>query len=57
MEQSFAHTIVNQQNGNLGFKIIRFNTNDHCDHLQQNNYFPLVWITGGTRKAKVYFLE
>ena len=40
-------TLVNPQNGNLAFKLFSFEDNGFFDHIQRNNYFSLIWVTGG----------
>lgn len=48
-----VHTLVNQQNGNLAFKLFEFDNNSYFDHIQRNNYFTLILITSGEGIAKV----
>ncbi len=50
-------TLVNPQNGNLGFKLAEFD--DHCnfDHIQRNNYFSLIWVMQGSGELKADFSE
>ncbi|KZS43012.1 AraC family transcriptional regulator [Aquimarina aggregata] len=50
-------TLINQQNGNLAFKLFYFQDNSHFDHIQRLNYFSLIWIQKGTGKVKVDFSE
>ena len=50
-------TLVNQQNGNLAFKLFEFEDNDHFDHIQRNNYFSLIWVKEGNGKLKADFNE
>jgi AraC family transcriptional activator of pobA len=50
-------TLVNPQNGNLAFKILKFNDGGHFDHIQRNNYYSLIWITDGQGKLKADFSE
>lgn len=52
-----AFTLVNQQNGNLAFKLFSFDDNSHFDHVQRNNYFSLVWVKEGSGKLKADFNE
>lgn len=52
-----AFTLVNQQNGNLAFKLFTFEDNSHFDHIQRNNYFSLVWVKEGSGKLKADFSE
>lgn len=48
-----VYTLVNQQNGNLAFKLFEFDNNSYFDHIQRNNYFTLILITSGEGLAKV----
>ena len=50
-----AFTLVNQQNGNLAFKLFHFEDNSFFDHIQRNNYFSLIWITEGPGKVTADF--
>lgn len=52
-----VYTLVNQQNGNLAFKLFEFDNNSYFDHIQRNNYFTLILITGGEGIAKVDFFD
>lgn len=52
-----AFTLVNEQNGNLAFKLFHFEDNSYFDHLQRNSYFSLIWITEGEGKVKADFAE
>mgnify|MGYP000513005841 CR=1 FL=1 len=45
MSEPQSHTIINQQSGDLAFKLLFFDSNSHFDHLQRNNYFTLIWLT------------
>ena len=57
MSNSFVYTLVNEQNGNLAFKLFSFEDNSYFDHLQRNNYYSLIWITEGNGKLKTNFSE
>ena len=57
MESLGTHTIVNEQNGNLAFKIITFIDNSHFDYFQRNNFHTLVLITNGQGHLKTDFGE
>ncbi len=48
-----VYTLVNQQNGNLSFKLFEFDNNCYFDHIQRNNYFTLILITSGEGLANV----
>ena len=50
-------TLINQQNGNLAFKLFSFEDNSFFDHIQRHNYFTLLWITEGSGKLRVDFSE
>jgi len=52
-----VYTLVNQQNGNLSFKLFEFGNNSYFDHIQRNNYFTLILITSGEGLAKVDFCD
>ncbi|OOQ59520.1 helix-turn-helix domain-containing protein [Mucilaginibacter pedocola] len=52
-----VYTLVNQQNGNLAFKLFEFDNNSYFDHMQRNNYFTLILITSGEGVAKVDFCD
>jgi AraC family transcriptional regulator, transcriptional activator of pobA len=57
MPSQSVYTLINQQNGNLAFKVFEFDNNSYFDHIQRNNYFTLILVTKGTGKAKVDFSE
>src|SRR5580765_8006495 len=57
MKNQAVFTLVNEQNGNLAFKIFSFEDNTYFDHLQRNNYYSLIWITEGDGKLKTDFSE
>ncbi len=40
-----VYTLINQQNGNLSFKVFEFDNNSYFDHIQRNNYFSLIIVT------------
>ena len=52
-----AFTLVNEQNGNLAFKLFSFEDNSSFDHIQRHNYFSLIWVTEGTGKVRADFAE
>lgn len=52
-----VYTLINQQNGNLAFKLFEFDNNSYFDHIQRNNYFTLILITSGEGTAKVDFCD
>ncbi len=57
MEEQNVFTLINQQDGNLAFKIFNFKDNSHFDHLQRNNFYTIVWIKEGDGLLKVDFSE
>ncbi len=50
-------TLVNQQNGNLAFKLFYFEDNGFFNHIQRNNYFSLIWVKEGSGKVTTGFAE
>lgn len=57
MTNQSVFTLVNQQNGNLAFKLFSFEDNSYFDHLQRNNYYSLIWVTEGSGKLKTDFSD
>jgi len=57
MDNQNVSTLINQQDGNLAFKIFSFDDNSHFDHLQRNNFYTVVWIKQGEGLLKVDFSE
>lgn len=57
MRNDYVHTLINQQNGNLAFKLFSFDDNSNFDHVQRNNFYTLVWIKNGSGLLKVDFSE
>ena len=57
MNEQNVFTLINQQDGNLAFKIFNFEDNSHFDHLQRNNFYTIVWIKEGNGLLKVDFSE
>lgn len=57
MTNQTTFTLVNEQNGNLAFKLFSFEDNSYFDHLQRNNYYSLIWIKEGSGKLKTDFSE
>jgi AraC family transcriptional regulator, transcriptional activator of pobA len=49
------YTLVNPQNGNLAFKLFKFEGNGHFDHIQRLNYYSLIWIKKGRGTLKADF--
>lgn len=50
-------TLINEQNGNLAFKLFWFEDNSYFDHVQRNNYYSLIWVTEGKGKLRSGFSE
>lgn len=57
MDEQNVFTLINQQDGNLAFKIFSFKDNSHFDHLQRNNFYTIVWIKEGNGLLMVDFSE
>lgn len=57
MPDQHSFTLINEQNGNLAFKLFFFEDNSYFDHLQRNNYYSLIWVSEGTGKLKTGFAE
>jgi AraC family transcriptional regulator, transcriptional activator of pobA len=57
MANQTVFTLVNEQNGNLAFKLVSFGDNSYFDHFQRNNYYSLIWITEGNGIVKTDFSE
>jgi len=57
MADQAVFTLVNEQNGNLAFKLFSFLDNSYFDHLQRNNYYSLIWVKEGSGKLKTNFSE
>ncbi len=47
MSNQNSYTLIDQQNGNLAFKILPFENNVFFDHLQRLNYFSLILVLEG----------
>lgn len=57
MANQSSFTLVNEQNGDLAFKIFFFEDNSYFDHLQRNNYYSLIWVKEGSGNLKTGFSE
>jgi len=55
MRKKASHTLINPQNGNLAFKVFDFESNEHFDHIQRNNYYSLIFVKQGTGTVKANF--
>ena len=53
MTKKKVFTLINEQNGNLAFKLFSFQDNSHFDILQQNNYYTIIWLKKGKGLLKV----
>lgn len=53
MNSHNSYTLIDQQNGNLAFKVLPFEDNVFFDHLQRLNYFSLILVTEGSGYARV----
>ena len=52
-----TNTLVNQQNGDLAFRIQAFEDNTPFDHLQRHNYYTIILVTEGYGTLKADFSE
>lgn len=50
-------TLINPQNGNLGFKLSSFEGNSNFDHVQRHNYFSLIWVMEGSGTLRADFSD
>lgn len=57
MKEQETFTLINQQNGNLAFKLFSFEDNSHFDHLQRNPFYSVIWIKKGDGLLKADFSE
>ncbi len=57
MGEQQVYTLINQQDGNLAFKLFSFEDNNHFDHLQRNNYYTIIWVKKGKGLLRVDFSE
>ncbi len=57
MKEECLYTIINQQNGNLAFKLFSFTDNSHFDHLQRNNFYTIIWNKEGEGVLKADYSE
>lgn len=48
-----THTLVDQNTGELAFKLYRFESIRHFDHIQRPNYYSLIWVQSGKGLAQV----
>lgn len=52
-----TYTLIDQQNGNLAFKVLPFQSNTYFDHLQRLNFFSLILILEGEGIIRVDLSE
>ena len=57
MLQQSTYTLINPQNGNLGFKLAEFDDHSSFDHIQRHNYFSIIWIKEGSGELKADFSQ
>jgi AraC family transcriptional activator of pobA len=57
MNEQNVFTLINQQDGNLAFKMFAFTDNSYFDYLQRNNFYSIIWINKGNGLLKVDFSE
>ncbi len=48
-----TYTLVDQQTGELAFKLYKFESIRHFDHIQRLNYYSVIWIQSGAGTALV----
>ncbi|UZO79613.1 helix-turn-helix domain-containing protein [Aquimarina sp. ERC-38] len=52
-----AQVIIDKQNGELAFRLEKFDNLDHFDHLQRKNYYSVILIKGNNLKLSVDFFK
>lgn len=52
-----TNTLINEQTGNLAFKLFSFEGNGQFDFVNRLNYYSLIWIKKGSGVAKIDFTE
>lgn len=57
MHTQTTFTLVNEQNGNLAFKLFSMEDASCFDHVQRHNYYTLIWILDGNGRLKADFAE
>lgn len=48
-----THTLVDNQSGELAFKLYQFESIRHFDHIQRLNYYSIIWIKSGRGTALI----
>ena len=48
MIDSQTYTLVDNQSGELAFKLYQFESIRHFDHIQRLNYYSIIWIQNGS---------
>lgn len=51
MMNDHTYTLVDNQSGDLAFKLYRFESIRHLDHIQRLNYYSIIWIKEGEGTA------
>jgi AraC family transcriptional regulator, transcriptional activator of pobA len=57
MHQPSSLTLINLQNGDLAFKIQKFEDGSYFDHVQRNGYYSLIWVREGEGQVRADFTE
>ncbi len=55
MLNNSTYTLINKQSGELAFKLSKFESLHHFDHVQRLNYYSLIWIKKGKGEATIDF--
>jgi len=48
-----TYTLVDNQNSELAFKLYKFESLRHFDHIQRLNYYSIIWIQSGSGTAQI----
>ncbi len=52
-----TNTLINEQTGNLAFRLNTFEDNSQFNQINRYNYYSLIWIRKGSGTAKIDFSE
>lgn len=52
-----TNTLINEQTGNLAFRLLPFEDNQLFDHMQRLNYYSVIWVKEGSGTAKIDLAE
>lgn len=52
-----AVTLINQQNGELAFKIFPFENDSYFDHVQRHNYYSIILIYSGEVELQIELMK